>query len=320
MSLAISVVVPTYRRPDFLRQCLRALLSQDMPPGSFEVIVADDAADAATRSLVESFQSERGPAICYLPVTNAHGPAAARNVGWRAAGAPVIAFTDDDCQPEPSWLSAGLAALSDADGATGKIIMPLPHPPTDYQRDCAGLAESEFVTANLFCRRDVLAAAGGFDERFTAAWREDSDLHFTLLEHGYRIVTAPAAVVVHPIRPARWGISLLQQRKTLFDVLLYQKHPRLYAQRIGHFPRNYYAICAVTLLAFASLASGASSLALVGLAAWSMLTGHFCIKRLKGASRAASHVAEMIMTSALIPPIALFWRLRGLWRHRVFFV
>ena len=47
---------------------------------------------------------------------------------------------------------------------------------------------AEFVTANCFCRREVLEAVGGFDERFTAAWREDSDLHFRLLDTGGTIV------------------------------------------------------------------------------------------------------------------------------------
>ena len=99
--------------------------------------------------------------------------------------------------------------------AVGRIVVPVPHRPTDYERDAARLAAAEFVTANCFYRRDALAAAGGFDERFTAAWREDSDLFFTLLECGARLTHAPDAVVVHPIRPARWGVSLAQQRKSM---------------------------------------------------------------------------------------------------------
>src|SRR5690606_28767157 len=134
------------------------------------------------------------------------GPAGARNVGWRTAAAPIIAFTDDDTVPEPGWLQGGLEAMaSGADAATGRVIMPLPERPSDYERDAARLEGAEFVTANCFVRKAALEAIGGFDERFTSAWREDSDLHFSLLEQGRSIVPAPAAVIVHPLRPARFG-------------------------------------------------------------------------------------------------------------------
>src|SRR5690606_30571680 len=118
-------------------------------------------------------------------VTGRHGPAAARNVGWRAARCEVVAFTDDDCIPDPGWLAAGTRAVEQGfAAATGRVVVPLPDAPTDYERDAAGLARAEFVTANCFCRRSVLEALGGFDERFSAAWREDSDLHFALLRAG----------------------------------------------------------------------------------------------------------------------------------------
>ena len=80
------------------------------------------------------------------------------------------------------------------------------------------------------------------DERFSAAWREDSDLHFTLLLHGGQIDRVPSALVVHPVRPARWGVSLNQQRKSLFNALLYKKHPRLYRQRIRPWPPWDYTL------------------------------------------------------------------------------
>src|SRR5690606_10619854 len=104
-------------------------------------------------------------------------------------------------------------------------------------------ATAEFVTANCFVRRTVLEAVGGFDERFRAAWREDSDLHFVMLERGLKLMKVPAAVVVHPVRPARWGVCLRIQRKSQYDALLYKKHPELYRRRIGpNRPRDYYAI------------------------------------------------------------------------------
>lgn len=317
----ISVVVPTFRRPELLARCLDALARQDLDPGEFEVVVADDAASDATRRQVEDRAASGPMAMRYLAVHGRHGPAAARNLGWRAARGEVIAFTDDDCVPEPSWLSAGLAAMAGgAAAASGRVVVPLPPCPTDYERDAAGLEGAEFVTANCFCRLEALLAVGGFDERFSAAWREDSDLHFSLLRAGLAIVRAESAVVVHPVRPAPWGVSLRQQRKSLFDALLYKKHPTAYRARIRQGPPGeYYAIVAALAVAVAAAGLGRMSLAAASAAIWAALTARFCARRLRGTAATPAHVLEMIATSALIPPLSIFWRLYGAFKFRVVF-
>src|SRR5690242_8571974 len=130
--MRISVVVPTFRRPALLDRCLRALSGQDL--GEFEVIVADDEAAPATRARVAAWARRFPAPLRYLAVTGPHGPAAARNAGWRAAHGEILAFTDDDCVPEPSWLREGLAALAGgAAAASGRVVVPLPEPPTDYE-------------------------------------------------------------------------------------------------------------------------------------------------------------------------------------------
>jgi glycosyltransferase involved in cell wall biosynthesis len=317
----VSIVVPTHRRPGLLARCLAALLRQDLGASAFEVIVADNAADAETQALVQRLASAAGPPLRYVPAGGGRGPAFARNVGWRAAVGEIIAFTDDDTAPDIGWLRAGLAALASADAAWGRICVPLPQPPTDYERNEAGLETAEFATANAFCRRPVLAAVDGFDERFTAAWREDADLFFTLLEKGFRVVPAPEAVVVHPVRPGRWGISLSQQRKSRFNALLYKKHPALYRQRIQPRPPwHYYAAGGAFVTALAGAAAGLPGLVFVGSGLWLALTARFCARRLRGTSHAPAHVAEMALTSALIPLLSVYWRLRGALHFRVFFL
>jgi GT2 family glycosyltransferase len=322
MSVLASVVVPTFRRDELLARCIRRLQQQNLDPQQYEIVVADDGVSEATRRLVGALRSAGGPALRYVPVTAAHGPAAARNVGWRAACGPIIAFTDDDCLPEADWLAAGLKAMADAsaDAATGQTLVPLPERPTDHDRDTSGLAQATFITANCFCRRQTLEEIGGFDERFTAAWREDSDLHFALLERGRQIVRATNAVVVHPVRPAPWGVSLRLQQRGRFDPLLYRKHPRLYRQHIAAMPRWYYwAIAALAAAAFgASVRQPLLGLGAAGL--WLVLTGRFVLRRLGGNSWAPRHVAEMVVTSAIIPLLSVYWRLRGWLRHRVFYV
>ena len=128
-------------------------------------------------------------------------------------------------------------------------------------------------------------------------------------------------MVFHPVRPAPWGISLKQQRKTLFDALLYKKHRRLYRERIRRAPPwKYHASVASVLAAALTAAGGLAAPSLASAAVWGVLTGQFCAHRLRDTSRAPVHIAEMVLTSALIPPIAIFWRLRGALSFRVFFI
>jgi len=287
MTPAVSVVVPTCGRPDLLRRCVDALEAQSLASDAYEIIVVDD---TLTR----------------------RGPAATRNIGWRRARAPIVAFTDDDTVPDRDWLARGLAAFAPGiDAVTGRIVMPLPETPTDYERNEQGLERAEFVTANLFVRRDLLMRLGGFDERFRLPWREDSDLHFRLLEAGSVIARAPEALVVHPVRPAPWGVSLRQQRKVMFDALLFRKHRALYRERIRRAPRwDYYAV--VVALAAGPFWPPAFFI-------WAVLTARFCVYRLRGTSKAPAHVAEMVITSMLIPPLSVFWRLVGALKYRIRF-
>jgi glycosyltransferase involved in cell wall biosynthesis len=314
MMPAVAVVVPTYRRDDLLARCLERLLDQSLSPAEYEIIVCDDGPSESTRRLVENLRSSGRPTLRYLAITATQGPAAARNAGWRSSTAPIVAFTDDDCLPDERWLEEGVAAIRTADAVTGRTIVPLSPSPTDYERDTAGLATAEFITANCFCRRKVLKEIGGFDERFTTAWREDSDLHFTLLERRKQIVRADRAVVVHPVRSAPWGVSLKQQAKGAFDLLLKQKHPHLYAQRIPPFPRLYYVACAGLAGMIVAAVCRSEVLLVACLTVWLVATLAFAGMRLKGSRWTLSHILEMLVTSALIPPLSLYWRVVGLLR------
>ncbi|HYD56791.1 MAG TPA: glycosyltransferase [Burkholderiales bacterium] len=281
---AVSVVVPTCGRPELLGRCLAALERQTLDRARFEIVVVED-------KLRE-------------------GPAVARNRGWRLARAPIVAFTDDDTEPDPDWLRYGLAAFEvGVEAVCGRVRMPIPERPTDYERDAQGLERAEFVTANCFIRKSTLERVGGFDERFRLAWREDSDLHFKLLRSGARIVREPRALVVHPVRPAQWGVSLRQQKKVMYDALLFKKHPQLYRSRIRSSPRwDYYLTVGSLLLAVIQPWA---------LLVWLFLTAKLFVKRLEGASLHPRHVAEMLVTSAAIPLLSVFWRLVGSVRFRV---
>lgn len=320
---AVSVVIPTYRRVQLLQRCLCALLDQTLPAHRYEVLVVDDGRDAQTRRAVEALAAHASVRLVYIPARQgARGPAAARNVGWRAARAATVAFTDDDTVPRTNWLAEGLAAFADTDVAlSGQVRVPIEGDPSDYARNVQHLEHAEFVTANCFVRRDALAAVDGFDERFTRAWREDSDLHFKLLEHFGKVGRAPRAEVLHPVRSAPWGISLREQRNMFFDALLFRKHPLLYRRRIrARPPLRYYTIVAALATAGVAIALSARPVAIAASAVWAALTLALCLRRLRGTRRSLSHVAEMAVTSAVIPLAAVYWRLAGAWHFRTPFL
>ncbi|OZI43767.1 glycosyl transferase family 2 [Bordetella genomosp. 5] len=319
----VSVVVPTCGRPELLGRCLAALGMQQFPGDMYEVIVCDDGASAATEAQVTgvALSWDGLPALRYLAVHETRGPAGARNAGWRAARGSLIAFTDDDTIPAPDWVGQGVRALTpDVAALSGATSMPLPDPPTDYERDASGLTRSEFITANCFVRRSALQQVGGFDPRFTMAWREDSDLHFALITQGMRVLRAPLARVEHPYRPVPFLGGLRMQKKVLFDGLLYRKHPDLFRTRIRSSPPWFYFVtCAafVTALALSAAAlarmQGPMPAAFVWVV-WLALTGMFFVRRLRGTARRPRDVLDLLITSACIPVLATFWRIVGMLR------
>ncbi|MFL6664897.1 MAG: glycosyltransferase family 2 protein [Rhizobacter sp.] len=318
----LSVVIPTYRRPELLARCLAAALTQSIDRQAYEVIVVDDGHDDATRAQVEGMQpAGDAPALRYVRPAQGRGPAVARNAGWRAARGTLIAFTDDDTIPDRRWLEEGERAIGRCVAICGRVVVPpVDEPPTDHELMTRGLEAAEFVTANAFVWREALERVGGFDERFGRAWREDSDLQFRLAQLG-DVQRAGSATVLHPVRRERWGVCLRQQRNAFFDALLYKKHPRLYRERIRRVPPwDYYAIVALVpaaaLLLPARQAVAAATCASLAL----LLVMRIAWKRLRHTSHSPAHVVEMVATSALIPFLSVYWRLRGALAFRVPFL
>jgi GT2 family glycosyltransferase len=311
-TLAVSVVVPTYRRPELLDHCLAALLVQDFDPRAYEVIVVDGAASEATRQQVGRWAQVAPVPLLYVPAGSVPGPAAARNLGWRIARGSLIAFTEDDCCPESNWLPVGVAAfVADTAAVGGTVATTSPDSPR----------QSELPRANLFCRREVLARFGGFDEQFTLPSREDADLHFTLLEAGLAVRHVPEACVWHAARPASWATHLRAERQRMFHALLYKKHPALYRRKVQAMPPwgHYARVGALVGAGVAALAGLAVALE-VCVVLWLILTLELADRRLRDATPRPGQVLEEVLTSAVLPPLAVFWRLWGAMRFRVFFL
>ncbi|MCH7345213.1 glycosyltransferase [Pelomonas sp. CA6] len=326
-TLLISVVIPTRARPRLLERCLQSLVRQSLHASRYEIIVVDDGHQEEVAQLCAQLAEDAGaPRIrCLRSPQPGAGPAAARNGGWRAARAALIAFTDDDTLADHDWLLQGVVAMRGGWVAlAGQVRVPRSvsgdQRPTDHELMTRGLERAEFVTANAFVRREALECIEGFDERFRRAWREDADLQFRLEALG-RVGRCPAALVWHPVRPEPWGVSLRQQRNVFFDALLYRKHPRQYRERVRRRPPwNYYLTVLLAVATPLLALTGRRDAALVALGALLGLVLGFALTRLQHTARDPAHVLEMLATSAAIPFLSVYWRLRGAFHFRALFL
>ncbi len=206
----VSVVIPTRDRTKGLLRLLLALRSQTLDPARFEAIVVDDGTrGGAAAVLAMAREGARFPIRAVR--LSGKGPAAARNAGIALARAPLVAFVDDDCEPEPEWLEALLGRAKDDEPTLGAVAGRVVAAPSrtfagryaaaarllDDPRVERGEDGVFPVTANALVPSAVLADAGGFDERFLAAGGEETDLFARIRERGLRFRSAPGAVVRH---------------------------------------------------------------------------------------------------------------------------
>jgi glycosyltransferase involved in cell wall biosynthesis len=320
--MKISVVVPTYRRPDLLLRCIEALVKQTFPKHEFEIIVVTDGPDSATSEATVTATQSIQPLVKILSLTKKGGPAAARNLGWQNAKCELIAFTDDDCIPDVNWLSnfwTHYQSIGRSEAAfTGRTIVPISTPPTDYEKNIAHLEEAEFITANCAVTKQALIKVNGLDERFTMAWREDSDLQFKFIEKGIAIYKVENAVVTHPVRKAKWGVSLKEEKKGIYNALLFKKYPRLYKEKIQQNPPwHYYLILISIIITIVGVVKENDSMILGGILGWLIITTWFTMKRLASTSKSIRHITEMIFTSMLIPILSIYYRLFGAVKYKV---
>ena len=312
---SVDVVVPTTGRPSLAR--LLDALTAGGTPLTGKVFLVYDGKDAEPHAVPDDarFRVLRGAG---------RGPAAARNVGWRASSAEWIAFLDDDVVPAPDWVDRLLDDLGSVDadvaGSQGRIRVPLPDGtrPTDWERNVKRLEDARWATADMAYRRSALERVGGFDERFRRAYREDADLGLRITAAGYRIVPGSRAVD-HPPGPADRWISVRLQAGNADDAFMDALHGPAWRARAGAPPGRFQRHLAVTAAAGVTLAAtlaGRKRVAALAGAVYLAGAAELAWARIAPGSRGADEVATMAATSALIPPAAVFYRLTGVLRAR----
>ena len=222
----LSVVICTRDRPDALARCLGKLTAQHSLPG--QIIVVDNSAQRSAEPVVSGFAG-----VQYLHEPRA-GLSVARNAGIRASRCTLIAFTDDDVEPDPGWTAeiARAFASANVEAVTGLVLPARLDTPAQcfFQLRMGGFgsgcvpmifdwrffAETKRMGApvwrvgagaNMAFRRSVFDRIGLFDERLGAGasgCSEDSELWYRLLAKGGACLFEPRASVFHHHRE-QWG-------------------------------------------------------------------------------------------------------------------
>lgn len=197
----VAVIVPVRNGTGEIGRCVRSLLAQTLPPS--EVVVVDNGStdDGAGGREAQA----AGARVITLPAVGVY---AARNAGWESTHAPLVAFTDADCEADPDWLeqlAAGFEA-ADVNAVGGEIEVATPQRSVrDWARERGLFSQATafahdyrpyFAAGNVAYRRSALEQVGGFEPRLESGG--DVDLAWRIqVATGGRMVFEPRARVRH---------------------------------------------------------------------------------------------------------------------------
>lgn len=203
----ISIVVPTFARPNKLRECLDAICRLDAARVDFEVIVVDDGSPRPLSPVVGEFRQK----IAVRLVTQRQaGPGAARNAGAAVARGRYLAFVDDDCRPAHDWLTVLVVELERDDRRLlgGRVENALTHNPCseasqqiahfvyEYNRN-DDAHEPFFTTNNMALSAELFRSLEGFTTAIPSRTAEDKEFCERWRARGLALKHVPEAVVYH---------------------------------------------------------------------------------------------------------------------------
>ena len=245
----VAVVVPSHDRPGRLGRLLDTLEEQTLDRSRFEIVVAHDSSGPETEELLRSHPLAAAGVLRHLTFPPGPGPAEKRNAAWRATRAPLIAFTDDDCEATPTWLEAGLAECSRFPAA----VVQGRTQPNPAELDRLGpfsrtlnvtRAGPWYPTCNIFYPRGLLERLEGFDERFSTLGGEDTDLAWRALADGAEARYVEGAVIHHAVENLGPAGHLRVALRWSDSFLMFRRHPELRRRvaRYGLFWKTSHAL------------------------------------------------------------------------------
>ncbi len=238
----VTVCVCTRNRGSSIVTTLRSLAASSYE--DFDVVVVDQSvADDTAQAVQETVADDaRFRYVRSLTV----GVAVARNIAIAQAAGPIIAFTDDDCEAPPEWLSALVEAFRQHPqvGEVCGVVQSIPYDPEAGHIPVFLLRRRQKITspwafwraggisANMAFRQEALQAAGPFDELLGPGGPlyagEDRDMTYRILKAGYQVVNVPEAVVIHSgFRSWKDGGKLLVRHAYFGLGAIFMKHIRV---------------------------------------------------------------------------------------------
>lgn len=229
-SNAVSVIIPTYNRPDFLPNTINSLLEQDFE--NYEIIVIDNACLNNTKTLIESLRANCKCSLKYIRETNI-GLHNARHAGAKEAKGKILLYIDDDVIADRNLLNEIVKFYSDSKVGCvgGKILPKWESEPPDWINlfpkwylsildDEDGPKEVKWIHGcNFSIRKDLLFKVGGFNpDAFgdKKMWwmRGDGEVGLLRKVHntGKKVIYNPNAVVWHFIPKNRMTIEYFKER------------------------------------------------------------------------------------------------------------
>ena len=193
----VSVVIPTLGRRESLLRCVRAVAGGSATP--VQIVVVDQ---SGGEGLADACVAAAAPVAVTVERRPPGGLSAARNAALALVEQPLVAVTDDDCEPDPDWLAVAAGVLDREPRLVAVCgpVLPLPDPtgtlvPVSSRMNRTSATFERTLEpwrigsgGNLVCRTGVLRALGGYDERLGAGSGggagEDVDALHRLLREG----------------------------------------------------------------------------------------------------------------------------------------
>ncbi|WP_339738807.1 glycosyltransferase family 2 protein [uncultured Maricaulis sp.] len=262
--MSVSVMIPTFRRPDGLRLALQSVLAQSHRPD--EIIIVDNSPEASARCIAAN-----ASAVARCPVVYVHEPqpgvSNARNAGFAAASGRYLAFLDDDEIASVDWLAALLESVQtlDADVVFGPLRAEIEQP--DSLRGQLGmrlysragpaadsLLDEAWGSGNSLVDRDAFELPDHpFDTTLNQTGGEDDAFFALLAAQGARFGWSARAKAVEVVGAARTNWRHLLSRSFAFGQGATQNCAR--AQHVDHAGIAFWmAVGLAQMLLFAPLA------------------------------------------------------------------
>lgn len=192
----VSVVVSFRNECKHLRAHIRALLSQEYPKDKYEIVLIDDGStDSSLQIAKEEMSAENSPSMKIIHL-DWIGTGGARNVGIRESKGEIVAITDADALPDPSWISEISEPLRDKKiGIVCGKIKEVPSLDQMFQGPEQTTYEKTYWFVDVAISRKVFEKTGGFDKRFRRG--SDYDVIVRAVNAGFECRYNPKAIVWH---------------------------------------------------------------------------------------------------------------------------